>query len=59
MRQLLQNVIGNALKFCRSEQPPVVKIRNHLISAAAWVLVGFVPADGEMRMDLRATPGGA
>jgi len=34
MRQLLQNVIGNALKFCRPEEPPVVKIRNIAIAGA-------------------------
>jgi PAS domain S-box-containing protein len=28
MRQLLQNLIGNALKFHRPEEPPVIKIYN-------------------------------
>jgi PAS domain S-box-containing protein len=31
MRQLLQNLIGNALKFHRKEEPPVIKIRSQLI----------------------------
>ena len=26
MRQLMQNLIGNALKFHRPEEPPVVKV---------------------------------
>jgi PAS domain S-box-containing protein len=33
MRQLLQNLIGNALKFRRPEEPPVVKIEAQIISA--------------------------
>jgi two-component system sensor kinase FixL len=45
MRQLLQNVIGNALKFCRPEKPPVVKIRNHLIAGAELRLAGSTPGD--------------
>jgi PAS domain S-box-containing protein len=32
IRQLLQNLIGNALKFRRPEEPPVVKIQAKLIS---------------------------
>jgi PAS domain S-box-containing protein len=31
MRQLLQNLIGNALKFRRPEEPPVVKVAAQLI----------------------------
>jgi PAS domain S-box-containing protein len=31
MRQLLQNLIGNALKFRRPEEPPVVKVDAQLI----------------------------
>jgi len=32
MRQLLQNLIGNALKFRRPEEPPVVKVDAQIIS---------------------------
>ena len=35
MRQLLQNLIGNALKFRRPEEPPVVKVNAEIISDAA------------------------
>ena len=31
MRQLLQNLIGNALKFRRPEEPPVVKVDAQII----------------------------
>ena len=34
MRQLLQNLIGNALKFHRPEVPPVVKINSHLFDGS-------------------------
>jgi light-regulated signal transduction histidine kinase (bacteriophytochrome) len=32
MRQLLQNLVGNALKFHREGNPPVVRIRSDIIS---------------------------
>jgi two-component system, LuxR family, sensor kinase FixL len=33
MRQLLQNLIGNALKFHRVDQPPVIKVHGRFVSA--------------------------
>jgi PAS domain S-box-containing protein len=33
MRQLLQNLIGNALKFHRRDEPPVVKVRGDLLDS--------------------------
>ncbi len=35
MRQLLQNLIGNALKFRRPEEPPVVKVAAQMITDPA------------------------
>jgi len=35
MRQLMQNLIGNALKFHRPGVPPVVKVTGRLVGAAA------------------------
>jgi len=52
MRQLLQNVIGNALKFCRPEQPPVVKIRNHLVADAEPRLAASTPGDSYCRISV-------
>jgi len=34
IRQLLQNLIGNALKFHRPDEPPVVKIRAEIVDAS-------------------------
>ncbi|CAN5468365.1 hypothetical protein BH20VER3_BH20VER3_17250 [soil metagenome] len=34
MRQLLQNLIGNGLKFARPETPPVVKVESRLLDPA-------------------------
>ncbi|RPI33189.1 MAG: PAS domain S-box protein [Chloroflexota bacterium] len=39
MRQLLQNLLGNALKFHRQGIPPIVKITCHLISGDRIQLV--------------------
>jgi len=33
MRQLLQNLIGNALKFCRRDEPPVVKVHGRFLTS--------------------------
>jgi signal transduction histidine kinase len=30
MQQLFQNLIGNALKYHRSEEPPIVKVQGHI-----------------------------
>jgi signal transduction histidine kinase len=35
MRQLLQNLIGNALKFHREGEPPVIRIRGEVVTAPA------------------------
>jgi len=35
MRQLLQNLIGNALKFRRPEEPPVVKVESQIINGSS------------------------
>jgi light-regulated signal transduction histidine kinase (bacteriophytochrome) len=35
MRQLLQNLIGNALKFRRPEEPPLVKVSAQIISGTS------------------------
>jgi PAS domain S-box-containing protein len=34
MRQLLQNLIGNALKFHRVNEPPVIRVRAQVLSGA-------------------------
>ena len=34
MHQLLQNLVGNALKFHRNEMSPLVKIRSRLLNGA-------------------------
>lgn len=36
MRQLLQNLIGNALKFHQKNRPPVVKVSSKIIPAQDW-----------------------
>ena len=34
LRQLMQNLIGNALKFHRDDEPPIVKIRGELVGGS-------------------------
>lgn len=43
MGQLLQNLIGNALKFHQPGQPPVVQITARLISQPEMTSTGYVP----------------
>jgi two-component system sensor kinase FixL len=52
MRQLLQNVIGNALKFCRPEEPSIVKIRNDLIVGAEPRLAASALGDSCCRISV-------
>lgn len=40
MRQLLQNLIGNALKFRRPEEPPVVKVSGRFVHSRAHRPIG-------------------
>jgi PAS domain S-box-containing protein len=44
MRQLLQNLIGNALKFHRDEEPPVVKIYGRKLFGEEQQSAGISPA---------------
>lgn len=39
MRQLLQNLISNALKFHRENEPPVVKVRGKILRGESCELV--------------------
>jgi len=44
MRQLLQHLIDNALKFCSRERSPVVKVQGQLLKGPEQQLAGVVPA---------------
>lgn len=46
MRQLMQNLIGNALKYRRPDEPPVVKISSSYQNAAGEPLAAEPPVGG-------------
>ena len=46
MRQLMQNLIGNALKYRRPDEPPVVKLSGHYQNSAGEPLVAEPSAGG-------------
>ncbi|NQT18200.1 MAG: HAMP domain-containing protein [Planctomycetes bacterium] len=50
MRQLLQNLIGNALKFHRDEEPPIVKVDAQPIDAQEQLTSTF--SDGGYRISV-------
>jgi PAS domain S-box-containing protein len=45
MRQLFQNLISNALKFHRPEEPPLVRIQSELFAAVDQSIPGARPPD--------------
>ena len=51
MRQLLQNLIANALKFHRPDVPPIVKVRGSIVHARN----GNDPQDGDGQAMFRIT----
>ena len=50
IRQLLQNLIGNALKFRREEEPPVVKVHGRFVKGRLERRAGESPADEQCRI---------
>jgi len=50
MRQLLQNLIGNALKFHREGQPPVVKVRSERVTETTPPLADTDPVVDRCRI---------
>ena len=47
MRQLLQNLMGNALKFRRPEEPPVVKVEAQIVSGPGATRAAALQIDGQ------------
>lgn len=56
MRQLLQNLIGNGLKFHRQGEPPVVRISGRLLDPSDPPAEG--PAPGPRRCEIRVQDNG-
>ncbi|MGH8566885.1 MAG: sensor histidine kinase [Gammaproteobacteria bacterium] len=56
MRQLLQNLIGNGLKFHRQGEPPVVRIEGRLLDAGDPPATG--PAPGARRCEIQVQDNG-
>lgn len=50
IRQLLQNLIGNALKFRRLDEPPVVKVYGRFVESRGQRQGGRPPADEQCRI---------
>ena len=45
MRQLLQNLIGNALKFHKKDEPPVIKVNGRFVRGRPGEHEGIAPED--------------
>ena len=56
MRQLLQNLIGNGLKFHREGEPPVVRIEGRLLDTSDPPVEG--PAPGPRRCEIQVQDNG-
>ena len=50
MRQLLQNLIGNALKFHRPDEPPVVKVHGEVLGAEGTPAASGAPMERHCRI---------